>query len=164
MFVRYTETARRSIFFARFEAKKLVSLFIEPEHLLLGVLHEDRTVVDRLSFDEIYAAIARTFPSGESISTKTDFPLSPAAKRVLSAAAEEADELNHRYIGTGHLVLGLLRDENSLASKVLRQNGLDAKLLRQKITESAPEKGHDRAAMMSLMFICPGGSACWSSD
>jgi len=75
VFERYTETARRSIFFARFEANKLVSLFIEPEHLLLGVLHEDRTVVDRLSFDEIYAAIARTFPSGESISTNTDFPL-----------------------------------------------------------------------------------------
>jgi hypothetical protein len=63
--------------------------------------------------------------------------------------------LNHRYIGTGHLVLGLLRDENSLASKVLRENGLDAKLLRQKITESAPEEGNDRAAMMRLVAHLP---------
>ncbi|MGD1092965.1 MAG: Clp protease N-terminal domain-containing protein [Bryobacteraceae bacterium] len=140
MFERYTEAARRSIFFARYEASKFGSRLIEPEHLLLGLLREDRTLAGRLSFDEIRAAIARTFPAARSVCTSVDLPLSESGKRVLTAAAEEATELSHRHIGTEHLLLGLLREENTLAWILLRQNGLDANLFRQEITERAREQ------------------------
>ncbi len=80
---RYTEAARRTIFFARFEASKLVSGFIDPEHLLLGLLQVDKTLASRLSLDEIRLAITReAYPSGEAISTSDDMQLSESAKAV----------------------------------------------------------------------------------
>jgi len=156
VFERYTETARRTIFFARFEASKLVSGCIEPEHLLLGLLHEDRLLAHRLPVDEIRAAIARAFPAAQSISTSIDLPLSDSGKRVLTAAAEEAEKLNHRHIGTEHLLLGLLRDENSLPSKLLRQNGLDANLFRQEIAERTRQQVAERTVTGRLVVQSRG--------
>src|ERR1700730_15356582 len=112
MFERYTEKARRVIFFARYEASQYGSAVIDTERLLLGILREDKPLTRMLpagAGESIRAQIdARTLVR-QKISTSVDLPLSNASKRVLTYGAEEAERLNHRHIGPEHLMLGLLR-------------------------------------------------------
>lgn len=132
MFERYTEKARRVIFFARYEASQLGSRQIDAEHLLLGVLREDKRLTQAL-FDSPAAAISSIrkqieeyFSTDEKISDSIDLPLSPGAKRVLSLAAEESDNLQNRWIHTDHLLLGLIKEGGSFASKILSERGITA--------------------------------------
>lgn len=129
MFERYTEKARRVIFFARHEASEFGATYIETEHLLLGLLREDKALAHRF-LDAIgdKASIrkqvrART-PAREKVSTSVDIPLSHECKRVLAYASEEAERLVHQHIGTEHLFLGLLREEKSFAAALLRESAL----------------------------------------
>ena len=143
MFERYTEKARRMIFFARYEASQYGSSNIETEHLLLGLLREDRALA-RLVFGGFGSggAIRRDIESQiqtrEHISTACEIPLSPESKRILNFAAEEATKLAHAYIDTGHLLLGMLREENCLAARVLAKQGAVLSDLREKIANKAP--------------------------
>src|SRR5258706_13625102 len=115
MFDRYTEGAKKTVFFARYEASQRGSPHIEPEHLLLGLLREDRDLMRRVfrsrqAVEEVRASLDETVPRmGEKISTSVDLPLSADAKRVLHCAAEEAKRLKHKHIGTVHLLLGVMR-------------------------------------------------------
>jgi hypothetical protein len=139
MFERYTEHARRVIFFARYEASNFGSPYLEPEHLLLGLLREDQVLRSRLStggINQIRKRIEESNPHREKISTSVDLPLSIDAKRSLAFAAQESTELNHKVIECGHLVLGLLRIENSIAAAALQQAGIDSASYRQVVTES----------------------------
>src|SRR5580698_2165221 len=129
MFERYTETARRVIFHARYEASKFGSGYIETEHLLLGILGTDRFLAMRLfkapeTVASIRELIEKQFPTREKISTSVDLPVSQQCKRVMTYAAEEATRLSHEHIGAGHLLLGLLRVEECTASKIMAENGL----------------------------------------
>ena len=129
MFERYTEEARRVVFWARFEASQFGSPYIETEHLLLGLLRVDNALADRLlgtpSSESIRKQVeARVVRGGEVIPTSVDLPLSHECKRVLAYAAEEAERRAQKHIGTDHLLLGLLREENSLAATLLREHGL----------------------------------------
>ena len=111
MFERYTEHARRVIFFARYEASTLGSPYIEPEHLLLGLLREDPLLRSRLQpggIEQIRKRIEESSPIRDKVSTSVDLPLSDDAKRVLAFAAQESEALHHKVIDCGHLVLGLL--------------------------------------------------------
>src|SRR5664280_2809293 len=124
MFERYTEKARRVIFFARYEASQFGSPYIETEHLLLGLLREDKALANR--FLRAHAAVEsmRKQIEGhttirEKVSTSVDLPLSHECKRVLAYGAEEAERLNHKHIGTEHLLLGLLREEKCFAAEIL---------------------------------------------
>jgi hypothetical protein len=135
MFERYTEKARRVIFFARYEASQYGSPYIETEHLLLGLLREDSAFALRLLGEVnaekgIRSEIERHITSREPISTSVEVPLTSESKRVLNLAGEEADRLGHRLIGTEHLLLGLLRLEGSLASKILKAKRVDLAMLR----------------------------------
>ena len=135
MFERYTEKARRVIFFARYEASQFGSPYIEAEHLLLGLLREDRDIAKRVarsgaSLESIRKQIEAQTPVREKVSTSVDLPLSEACKRVLSNAAEEAGRLAHKHIGACHLLLGLLREEGCLAAKILQEHGLRLESLR----------------------------------
>ncbi|MGA2133688.1 MAG: Clp protease N-terminal domain-containing protein [Bryobacteraceae bacterium] len=129
MFERYTEQARRSIFFARYEASQFGARSIEPEHLLLGLLREDRSlrsILPSAKRDEIRKRIEEKAPQPiERISTSVDMPLSQDCKRALTYAAEEGEALQHRVIDSWHLALGLLRLEDSLAALLLRGSGID---------------------------------------
>ena len=114
MFERYTEKARRVIFFARYEASQFGSPYIETEHLLLGLLREDKALTNRFlrshaSVESIRKQIEAHTTIREKVSTSVDLPLSNECKRVLAYAAEEAERLGHKHIGTEHLLLGLLR-------------------------------------------------------
>jgi len=127
MFERYTEKARRVIFFARYEASQFGSPVIDTEHLLLGILRDDariRRMLPTGAPETIRAQIDARYEIREKVSISVDLPLSNAAKRVLAYGAEEAERLNHRHIGSEHLFLGLLREENSLAAKLLEPFGV----------------------------------------
>lgn len=127
MFERYTEGARRSIFFARYEASQFGAREITTEHLLLGLLRDDSPVIQRLlslRAGAIRRQIEEHNPPQKPIPTNIDLPLTEASKRVLAYAAEEAERLHHRYIGSEHLLLGLLREEECLAAQILRGHGV----------------------------------------
>ena len=124
MFERYTEKARRVIFFARYEASQFGSPYIETEHLLLGLLREDKALTNKFlrshaSVDSIRKQIEGHTTMREKVSTSVDLPLSNECKRVLAYAAEEAERLSHKHIGTEHLLLGLLREEKCFAAEIL---------------------------------------------
>jgi ATP-dependent Clp protease ATP-binding subunit ClpA len=144
MFERYTEKARRVIFFARYEASEVGSPYIETEHLLLGVIRETPFVIDAfLGANKRIELEAKTrgwadqnkFPR---TSTSVDLPLSNEGKRVLSYAAEEAERLSQKHIGTEHLFLGLLREEQSLAANLLHEFGVRLSTAREKLRVNNP--------------------------
>ncbi len=138
MFVRYTEKARGTIFFARHEASQLGSRYIETEHLLLGLLREDKALANRFlgshdAVDSILKQIEGHATIREKVSTSVDLPLSRECKRVLAYGMEEAEHLNHKHIGTEHLLLGLLREEKSVAAGILHERGLSLSTIREEL-------------------------------
>jgi ATP-dependent Clp protease ATP-binding subunit ClpC len=142
MFERYTEKARRVIFFARYEASQFGSPYIETEHMLLGILREDKALTNRLlrthsSVESIRKQIEAHTTIREKVSTSVDLPLSNECKRVLAFASEEAERLGHKHLGTEHLLLGLLREENSFAANILKERGVQLASVREGLTEAA---------------------------
>jgi hypothetical protein len=138
MFERYTEKARRVIFFARYEAGSFGSPYIETEHLLLGVLREDKALTNRFfrahaTVESIRKQIEGNTTIGEKISTSVDLPLSNESERVLAYAAEEAELLSSREIGTEHLLLGLLREKKCFAAAILEERGLELLAIREEV-------------------------------
>jgi hypothetical protein len=131
MFERYTEKARRVIFFARYEASQFGSQSIESEHLLLGLVRESKEIARRLGSEEsIREQIEKCTSARPSTSTSVDLPLSDECKRILAYGAEEAERLGHRHIGTEHLFLGLLREKECVAARILQENGEELEQLR----------------------------------
>jgi hypothetical protein len=143
MFERYTERARRVLFFARYEASQLGSLSIESEHLLLGLLREGKGMTGRLFAqrnvslyavrEEIEARVTR----GEKVSTSVEIPFSKDVRKTLQLAAEEADGLRHGHIGTEHLLLGILRIEKSMAASILMNAGMQLDSVREDVVRLA---------------------------
>jgi len=145
MFERYTEKARRVIFFARYEASQFGSPYIETEHLLLGLLREDKALTNRFlrshtSIESIRKQIEGRTTIRERVSTSVDLPLSQECKRVLGYAADEAERLSHKHIGTEHLLLGLLREDKSFAAEILHERGLRLSALREELSRMQGEK------------------------
>ena len=139
MFERYTERARRVIFSARYEASNLGASSIETEHLLLGLLREDRELAAKFlpsveATESIRKLIETRKPVGDRVSTSVDMPLSEECKRALAFAAEEGERLGHEYIGSAHLFLGLLGEKNCFAAELLAQFGLKCDPVRLQIT------------------------------
>jgi ATP-dependent Clp protease ATP-binding subunit ClpA len=143
LFERYTEQARRAIFFARYEASQFGTQTIESEHLLLGILHEHWRLSDRLrgrkasagttlefkiaamdALSEIRKEIEQRKPPGPKTPATVDLPLNMECKRAMTFAAEEAREMKHQHIGNEHLVVGLLREEKCLAAELLHEHGV----------------------------------------
>jgi ATP-dependent Clp protease ATP-binding subunit ClpC len=130
MFERYTEKARRVIFFARYEASQFGAQAIEVEHILLGLLREDKQLSQKhfrspnAAIEAIRKEIEKKFVYREKVNQTVDLPLSPAAKRVLQFAADESERFQHRHIGTEHLLLGILREDKSTAASLLHERGL----------------------------------------
>jgi ATP-dependent Clp protease ATP-binding subunit ClpC len=143
MFERYTEKARRVIFFARYEASQFGSPFIETEHLLLGIIREDKRLTNRFRSQAAVASIRKQVENHttarEKTSTSVDLPLTNESKQVLTYAKEEADELAHRHIGTEHLFLGLLREEKCFAAQILGEQGIRLAEAREDIGRSPSE-------------------------
>ncbi len=148
MFERYTEKARRAVFFARYETSQSGRPQIEPEHLLLGILREHHQLGSRLfgspnSVAAVRVEIAKHSVPGEKVSTSVDLPLSKESRQALDYAVEEADRLSHQQIGCEHLLLGLLREEKSFAAQTLLGFGISLDQLRkeaEKIADVPPSR------------------------
>ena len=145
MFERYTEKARCVIFFARYAASQSGSPYIETEHLLLGLLREDKALIFRFlrchaSVEFIRKQIEGHTTIREKVSTSVDLPLSNECKRVLAYAAEEAERLSHKHIGTEHLLLGLLREEKCFAAEILHERGLRLSTIREELARTSQEE------------------------
>jgi ATP-dependent Clp protease ATP-binding subunit ClpC len=145
MFERYTEKARRVIFFARYEASQFGSKLIETEHLLMGLLREDKTLANRFlhshtAVDSIRKQVEDVTPVREKVSTSVDLPLSPASKRILAFGAEESERLGQKHIGPMHLLAGMLREEKCFAAEILAERGVMLSAVREELTHG-PEEG-----------------------
>jgi hypothetical protein len=161
MFERFTEKARRVIFFAVDEAKAYRSVNIESEHLLLALVRESRSILDAhvdrpVNMDEFRKVLAGGPTTGQP-STHVNVPLSNEGKRILAHSAEEANGFLHRHIGTEHLLLGILREDKCRAARVLRKMGLKLDRVRNEIAETAqkhgvPERGLDVGAGLGSGF------------
>jgi len=135
MFERYSEKARRVIFFARYEASQFGSPAIDTEHLLLGILRESQDLLLSVSPSAVAETIRERIrlqaPSGGRIPTSVDLPFSESAKGALNSATEEADRLGSKTISAQHILLGLLREENCLAQRILAELGVTLETARQ---------------------------------
>ena len=137
MFERYTEKARRAIFFARYETSQFGGLYIEAEYLLLGLLREHKALNRFLrshgAVESIRKQIEGHRAPREKVSTSVDLLLSHECKRALAYGAEEAERLNHKHIGTDHLLLGLMREGECFAAQLLREKGLTLDSVREQM-------------------------------
>src|SRR4029450_1920121 len=146
MFERYTERARRVLFFARYEASQLGSVSIETEHLLLGLIREGKGLTSRifarshLSLENIPKDIEGRTVFRAKGEAPGGIPFSAETKRVLQYAAEEADRLLHNYIGTEHLLLGILREERSGGGTIPMEKGGRLHQVREDIVQLLNEK------------------------
>jgi ATP-dependent Clp protease ATP-binding subunit ClpC len=137
MFERFTERARRCIFFARQWASHYGNEAIETEHLLLGILQEDPDVIGRFHPSKTANDIRAEVEKHLTVKQRTitiEVPLSIPSKRILAYAAEEAERLLHRHINTAHLLIGVVREEAGVGSQILRSAGLDRVAMRQQLS------------------------------
>ena len=138
MWQRFTERARRVVFFAQEEAGRLGEIYVSTEHLLLGLVRENDSVAARIldrmgvSLGRIRSEIERQVSRGDG-RLGQEMQLTPRAKRVIDLAYDEARNLNNNYIGTEHLLLGLIREGEGLAGRVLHKLGVDLERTRKEV-------------------------------
>ncbi|MFH1767922.1 MAG: ATP-dependent Clp protease ATP-binding subunit [Candidatus Omnitrophota bacterium] len=140
MFNRFTERARKVLVLAKEEARRFNHDYIGTEHVLLGLIREGEGVACAvlqnlgMSIDNLRKEMEKLISSGTVSSALGDIPFTPRAKKALELAAEEARHLGHNYIGTEHILLGLIREGEGLASQVLTGLGIDLEKVKEEIT------------------------------
>src|SRR5437762_1624806 len=150
MFEKYNEKARRALFFARYEASKLGSRVIESEHILLGVLREGEEIIKEIfsRFNVKPEQIRREVEGDrlfvDRISSSAELPLSEESKKILAYAAHEAESMLHQYVGTEHLLIGILRVESSTAARILTARGLNVYGVREETISILKEREADK--------------------
>jgi len=136
---RFTDRVRKVIYYARDEAARLQHDYIGTEHLLLGIVREGEGIAAKvlakleLDFEQIQQAVENMVKSTGGTLTIGEIPFTPRAKRVLELAIEEARLLGHNYVGTEHLLLGLIREGEGVAAQVLAELGVDRKRVREEV-------------------------------
>ncbi|HKE87173.1 MAG TPA: Clp protease N-terminal domain-containing protein [Vicinamibacterales bacterium] len=139
MFELYDEQARRTLFFARYEASRLGVRAIEADHILLALMREPRSHAGRLLLTLPLPQIRKELESnrtGQKVDTSVEIPFSAETKRIFQHACDEADGLAQSYIGPEHLLLGLLRERESRPSIMLARYGMQLEGARERIRES----------------------------
>ena len=140
MFERFTDRARRVVVLAQEEAKLLNHNYIGTEHILLGLIHEGDGVAAKaleqlgISLDAVRAQVQDMIGTG-SQQTSGHIPFTPRAKKVLELSLREALQLGHNYIGTEHVLLGLIREGEGVAAQVLVKLGADLNRVRQTVNQ-----------------------------
>jgi ketosteroid isomerase-like protein len=142
MFQRFTEKARRVIFYARYEAGQYGSSRIESEHLLLGLLREDKGLLWHFMDAEgggidIRAKIEKRVGRSNCFPTSVEVPLAEDCKKILTLAVDESDMMGHPHVGTEHLLLGMLLVESSLAAQILTETGIKPGPVRQQLSKAS---------------------------
>ena len=140
MFERFTERARRVVVLAQEEARALSHNYIGTEHILLGLIHENEGVAAKslesigISLDVVRTQVEEIIGEGR-ITASGQIPFTPRAKKVLELSLRESIQLGHNYIGTEHILLGLIREGEGLGAQVLVKLGADLNRIRQQVIE-----------------------------
>ena len=153
MFERFTERARQVVVLAQEEARILKHNYIGTEHILLGLLREEEGLAARvlesldITVERVRAQVVRIVGSGEEV-TSGQIPFTPRAKKVLELALREALSLGHNYIGTEHILLGLVRENEGVAARILLDFDADSEKIRNEVIRmlSGPGGRQGRAA------------------
>src|ERR687895_2025437 len=153
MFERFTERARQVVVLAQEEARTLKHNYIGTEHILLGLLREEEGLAARvlesldITVERVRAQVVRIVGSGEEV-TSGQIPFTPRAKKVLELALREALSLGHNYIGTEHILLGLVRENEGVAARILLDFDADSEKIRNEVIRmlSGPGGRQGRAA------------------
>src|ERR1700716_4071762 len=138
LFERFTERARQVVVLAQDEARALKHNYIGTEHILLGLLREEEGLAARvlesldITVEEVRAQVVRIVGSGEEV-TSGQIPFTPRAKKVLELALREALSLGHNYIGTEHILLGLVRENEGVAARILLDFDADSEKIRNEV-------------------------------
>src|SRR6201982_3541914 len=150
MFERFTERARQVVVLAQEEARTLKHNYIGTEHILLGLLREEEGLAARvlesldITVEEVRAQVARIVGQGDEVTTG-QIPFTPRAKKVLELALREALSLGHNYIGTEHILLGLVRENEGVAARILLDFDADAEKIRNEIIRMLSGPGRRQA-------------------
>ncbi len=140
MFERFTDRARRVVVLAQEEARLLNHAYIGTEHILLGLIHEGEGVAAKalesmsISLEAVRNQVEEIIGQGGS-SPSGHIPFTPRAKKVLELSLREALQLGHNYIGTEHILLGLIREGEGVAAQVLVKLGADLSRVRQQVIQ-----------------------------
>jgi hypothetical protein len=168
MFQRFTDRARRVVVLAQEQARLLGHDYIGTEHLLLGLIHEGEGVAAKaleslgISLAVVQQQVEEIIGQGQQ-EPSGHIPFTPRAKKVLELSLREAQQLGHNYIGTEHILLGLIREGDGVAAQVLVQHGADLNRVRQQVTHllfghQAEEAVAARSAERELRLL-PGVQA-----
>ena len=163
MFERFTERARQVVVLAQEEARTLKHNYIGTEHILLGLLREEEGLAARvlesldITVERVRAQVVRIVGSGEEV-TSGQIPFTPRAKKVLELALREALSLGHNYIGTEHILLGLVRENEGVAARILLDFDADSEKIRNEVIRMLSGPGGRRQTTGSSVSG-PGGQA-----
>lgn len=161
MFNRFTERARKVLVLAKEEVRRFNHDYIGTEHILLGLIREGEgvacAVLQNLGIDleRLRIEIEKLVSPGSVASVLGDIPFTPRAKKVLELAAEEARSLGHNYIGTEHILLGLIREEEGIASQVLFSLGVDLKKVKDEISSLLGAGTHPQGGVSQITSKTP---------
>jgi ATP-dependent Clp protease ATP-binding subunit ClpC len=145
VFEKFTDRARRVVVWAQEEAGTLKHDFIGTEHILLGLLREGEGVAAKaleslgISLEAVRERVEEAVPPGQYARPRGHIPFTPRAKKVLELSLSEAKVLGHRYIGTEHILLGLLREGDGVAAQVLTALGADLDGVRERVIQLLAE-------------------------
>jgi ATP-dependent Clp protease ATP-binding subunit ClpC len=140
MFERFTPPARKVVVLAQEEARALKHNYIGTEHVLLGLLRDEEGLAGRVleslhvTLEDVRTQVAQIVGQGEEVTTG-QIPFTPRAKKVLELAMREALSLGHNDIGTEHVLLGIARENEGVASRILLELGVDAEKVRNTVIE-----------------------------
>ncbi len=162
MFERFTERARQVVVLAQEEARTLKHNYIGTEHVLLGLLREEEGLAARvlesldITVERVRAQVVRIVGSGEEV-TSGQIPFTPRAKKVLELALREALSLGHNYIGTEHILLGLVRENEGVAARILLDFDADSEKIRNEVIRMLSGPGGRRQGAGGSAAAVPGG-------
>ena len=169
MFDRFTDRAKKVMSFARQEAMKFNHEYIGTEHILLGLVQEGSGVAANVlknmtvDLDKIRHEVEKIVKTGPSMVTMGQLPFTPRAKKVLELSLEEASQLSHNYIGTEHLLLGLIRENEGIAAQVLMNLGVKLDEVRDEVLEflGASENSGEEESESSCESPLTCCTRCW---
>jgi ATP-dependent Clp protease ATP-binding subunit ClpC len=176
MFDRFTDRAKKVMSFARQEAMKFNHEYIGTEHILLGLVQEGSGVAANvlknmtIDLEKIRHEVEKIVKTGPSMVTMGQLPFTPRAKKVLELSMEEASQLAHNYIGTEHLLLGLIRENEGIAAQVLMNLGVKLDEVREEVleflgaSENSGEEESESGESMGSSGSGSGGSGGSSSS
>jgi ATP-dependent Clp protease ATP-binding subunit ClpC len=168
VFERFTERARQVVVLGQDEARALGHNYIGTEHILLGLLREEEGLAARvlesldITVEEVRAQVARIVGQGDEEIVTGQIPFTPRAKKVLELALREALSLGHNYIGTEHILLGVVRENQGVAARILLGFDADAEKIRNEIMRTLSGPGVP-GQMHGVPVPGPAAQSGWTS-